>query len=225
MQGVAANPETDRRHSRVVVDRNIESLSGETWKDIKEWKTRILQDGYQVSNLGRVRNLGRTLIQKGPRGGLVSHTYPACMLKLSHDSDGYLFVGLRDLNRKTVDARVHQLVAVYFLEQQPKEDQTHVNHKDGNKENNKPENLEWASPYENNLHARLAGLARLGTSQAICGKIIEWNKVFSSKIQTNKAIGRNSGYIEYRQQKGLPIVDKYTGNEVHVEWCTKGGQS
>jgi len=46
---------------------------------------------------------------------------------------------------------VHRLVAESFL---PKQDgQTVVNHKDGNKENNKTSNLEWVTPSQNARHA------------------------------------------------------------------------
>jgi len=46
---------------------------------------------------------------------------------------------------------VHRLVAESFL---PKQDgQTVVNHKDGNKENNKTSNLEWVTPSQNAIHA------------------------------------------------------------------------
>lgn len=218
MQGVANNPELDKRHDHPVVNRNIESLPGEVWKDVLLWKGKELQPGYQVSNLGRVRSLGRIHVQRGPRGGLVEHSYPPCMMRLTHDTDGYLFTGLRTIEKKTVDARVHQLVAKLFIGEPPSYQHTHVNHIDGNKENNCPSNLEWVTPAENNKHARDTGLARLGTSQAIQGHIIEWDVTFSSKTKTNEALGWSADYIDRCLSRGLPIIDKSTGQEVHVEW-------
>ncbi len=220
MQGVANDPSTDKRHNHLRIDKDITPLPGEVWKDVKEWKGYQLQDGYQVSNLGRVRSLGRILVQRGNNGKLIEHPYPPCMMRLTADPDGYLFVGLRttDSKHRTQGARVHQLVAVHFLDTQPRPDQTQVNHIDGNKENNTPENLEWASPDENNRHARETGLARLGTSQAICGRIVEYNEVCESKVKLDRRLGRYAGYVDYCHSHDLPIIDKNTGQQVHVEW-------
>lgn len=221
MQGIC-NKEVDRRKSHPRIDRDITPLPGEIWKDIKEWKGKELQDGYQVSNFGRVRNLGRVLMQKNWKGELYPHPYPACMLRQTKDEDGYLFVAFCRIDKKSpITGRIHQLVATLFLDQKPKPGQIQVNHIDGNKENNTPENLEWASPDENNRHARETGLARLGTSQSIHGKIIEWNKIFESKVKTAAALGRYDGYIDYCKKHNLPIIDKNTGQEVHVEWITR----
>lgn len=222
MQGVASDPKADKRRNHPKVDRDITPLPGEIWKDVLEWKGHELQEGYQVSNLGRVRNLGRVLHQIGRGGKMITHPYPACMMQLTRDEDGYLFTNFCRVDKKSpITARVHQLVAYYFLKEQPREDQTHVNHIDGNKENNHVSNLEWASPEENNKHARDTGLARLGTSQAIHGKVIEWDQIFESKHKTDTALGRYGGYVDYCKAHSLPIIDKHTNKEVHVEWITR----
>lgn len=221
MQGVAKDPAKDKRHQHPRIDRNIDPLPGEIWKDVTEWKGHELREGYQVSSLGRIRNLGRIVVQRDPAGRLVEHSYPACMMRPSTDPDGYLVTSLcivDSTKKRSIDCRVHQLVATYFLDAKPRPDQTHVNHIDGDKTNNTSKNLEWASPAENNKHARDAGLARLGASQAIQGRIIEWGLVCSSKTQTDKALGRYSGYIDRCKQRSLPIIDKHSGQEVHVEW-------
>lgn len=54
-------------------------------------------------------------------------------------------------NGVQVGRLVHRLVAENFIEQHNSKDQ--VNHKDGNKRNNKVENLEWVSAKENMRHS------------------------------------------------------------------------
>lgn len=69
-------------------------------------------------------------------------------------NNGYLRVNLRKGNieyEKPKTLSVHRLVAEHFLPRV--EGKPHVNHKDGNKENNKLSNLEWCTPKENSQHA------------------------------------------------------------------------
>jgi hypothetical protein len=64
----------------------------------------------------------------------------------------YLFVRLQASVRRTCNYTVHRLIAEAFLGPPPSN--THeVNHIDFNKQNNKPENLEWVTPLENHRHA------------------------------------------------------------------------
>ena len=56
---------------------------------------------------------------------------------------------------------VHRIVAMFFI---PNDDiqKKYINHKDGNKQNNHFENLEWCSARENNQHAYKNGLKKGG---------------------------------------------------------------
>lgn len=100
----------------------------EIWKIIDGWNNR-----YEVSNLGRVRN-----------GDLI--------LKPQNTSHGYKCVYLRNPGGVRKLYRIHRLVGDHFiLNDDPTKN--HINHIDGNKENNFASNLEWVSPKENTSHA------------------------------------------------------------------------
>jgi len=73
----------------------------------------------------------------------------ACKTKL-----GYLQVGLRK-NGKGYSQLVHRLIGMTFLNLQPNQE---INHKDGNKNNNKLDNIEISSRSENIKHAFRIGL-------------------------------------------------------------------
>lgn len=71
-------------------------------------------------------------------------------LKPRYRGKGYLFVGLsKDGKRKSES--IHRLVAKHFLEN--KDNKPQVNHIDGDKTNNKYNNLEWVTNGENQKHA------------------------------------------------------------------------
>ena len=73
----------------------------------------------------------------------------------SQNYKGYLIVNLCS-NGKSHLRRVHRLVAVTFI---PNPDnKPDVNHKDGNKQNNRVDNLEWVTNSENHWHASREGL-------------------------------------------------------------------
>ena len=75
--------------------------------------------------------------------------YREKIIKPTPDKDGYEIVSLWK-NNKRKSFRVHRMVAELYLPNPHNKPQ--VNHKDGNKTNNKLENLEWATASENNKH-------------------------------------------------------------------------
>ena len=131
------------------------------------WKIIDGYSDYAISNFGRIKNIRKNKIRKSTKG-----------------NNGYMYVTLY-LNKKTHSKTVHRLVAIHFL----KNKREQVNHKDGNKTNNKIENLEWVTRSENQLHCFKIGLnnhrnerntkAKLSFKDAI--KIRKLNKKMNQK--------------------------------------------
>jgi hypothetical protein len=112
----------------------------EIWHPVLSCEHRY-KDRYEVSNLGRVRSAETSRI-KGSKPGRV--------LSQSQDDGGYSQVYLWKAYRQHT-IKVHRLVAEAFLDKRPAGYQ--VNHIDGNKQNNRADNLEWVTNQENNWHA------------------------------------------------------------------------
>lgn len=106
---------------------------------------------YEVSSFGRVRSLDRIVECKNgalkPKKGLI--------LSPKVEKAGYLAVNLKYGGKSTMK-RIHCLVAQSFIPNPENKDI--VNHINGVKSFNFPENLEWNTSTENNTHARKTGL-------------------------------------------------------------------
>lgn len=117
---------------------------------LEEWKIIEEANGYEISNLGNVRN---RITQK--------------ILKGRFSKSGYLQVSVKlNETQKFSNRYIHRLVAIHWIENP--ENKKEVNHIDGNKENNTVENLEWVTPSENQKHRHLLGNSK--TSQRKVGK-------------------------------------------------------
>ncbi len=118
-----------------------------------EWRpVKGFEGLYEVSNLGQVKSLN------------YNRTGETKILRLSKDRYGYLQVSLRK-NSKVYTKLVHRLVASAFIPNP--EGKTQVNHIDGDKTNNKVDNLEWCTAKENIQHAWNTGLKNEETKRKI----------------------------------------------------------
>lgn len=121
----------------------MESLA-EVWRDVKE------NTSYEVSSLGRVRSKPRLLIRKNGRTYRVQQR----ILSQAKLPRGYRFVSLYG-DGGDKQCYIHRLVAEAFIGPCPEGMQ--VNHKDLDKSNNVPSNLEYVTGQENMAHAHRAG--------------------------------------------------------------------
>ena len=107
-------------------------------KKEKEWKVINFAPNYKISNYGEVFKFRG---DKSPR-----------MMKLKTDKDGYLSVQLSYKGKKYYK-RIHRLVAMYFVENENPEKYNVVNHKNGIRDDNYFENLEWCDVTYNNKYS------------------------------------------------------------------------
>lgn len=111
----------------------------EIWKDIKGYEGL-----YQISNLGRVKSLKR-IVENNNRKYFTKERI------LKPIQIGSYYGVQLSVHGKSKKFYLHRLVCSTFIENI--ENKKCVNHKDGNKHNNKLENLEWCTHSENNHHS------------------------------------------------------------------------
>lgn len=120
---------------------------------MEEWKVIEGTSGLlEVSNEGRVR----------------SHMRDDRILKQQTDKKGYCRLSVT-VKQKKMHFKVHRLVAEAFVPNPMSLPQ--VNHIDGNKANNRADNLEWVTNIENARHAMTNGL---------------WENVFRASCRVNE---------------------------------------
>lgn len=175
----------------------------ELWKPIIDFES-----SYEISNLGRVHSIGRCITDSTGRNQHIKST----VLKCSKDSDGYLYV---TLTRRSIGItkKIHRLVAEAFI---PNIDnKPEVNHKDGDKNNNCADNLEWVTSKENIQHAFRTGLrsrnqevqkcqqmSRDNCKQLIC---VETGQLFDSYVSAAKYFNVSSSNIAECVHKGWRV--------------------
>jgi len=124
----------------------------EIWKDIKGY-----ENSYQISNCGRVMSKERNIQRIDKRGYSYSYKRRGKILKNIEHENGYSKVTIHNNSTYRKQVNVHRIVAEHFIENPHNKAQ--VNHIDGNKHNPRVENLEWATPSENSIHAYDTGLS------------------------------------------------------------------
>ena len=144
----------------------------EFWKDVKGY-----EGFYQVSNFGRVKSLARVVKSRWGTDKPLSER----PVREIVDGLGYSRLSLSK-NGIVKTHKIHRLVAEAFSQ-----GEGHVNHKDGNKQNNNVENLEFCTSKENNDHAFNNGLRPTKYKQPIVceqtGEVYESQAVLARSIK------------------------------------------
>ena len=177
------NIKFDEKQLEEVVEKVTEELKNQGWKEeekISEVETFVKIDGfdnYEVSNLGKVRNMKTGKI-----------------LKPQPDKDGYLRLGLYENNKKK-KLFLHRIIATTFIDNP--EGKPCVNHIDENKLNNDLSNLEWCTVRENIIH----GTRTKRVAEKLSQKVIQLDlndnilNVFKSMRQAERETGIPNGSI------------------------------
>lgn len=145
------------RESSVYKGRTFKAL-GSTSQDEEDEEWRPVALNVYVSSLGRVKTVfGDDRGMRITRGSL--------------SEEGYLKVSIHGAH-----TLVHQLVLQAFLPRS-RSNQTTVNHKDHDRTNNRLDNLEWASPHEQVVHAK--GRKVRATHQKTL-QVLEWPTIVAA---------------------------------------------
>jgi len=117
----------------------------EIWKDIPGY-----EGYYQISSIGRVKAVARTITGRWGKQRLKE-----LIRRNGKNPKGYQLVDLHK-NNISQTITIHRLVAMAFIVNP--ENKPCINHKNGIKDDNRVENLEWCTYAENNQHAIDTGL-------------------------------------------------------------------
>lgn len=171
----------------------------EIWKPIREYEGL-----YEVSNLGNVRSVSKKWGKREKGYYLYKSKTLYYMVKLSKN------------NKKRMKS-IHRLVAEAFIPNP--ENKQQINHINGNKYDNRVENLEWVTPNENMIHAYKSGLEKPTKTSAvnqydIDGNFIQhWNTIKEAKIYLkNNSLHITDVCLGKRKTAG-GFVWKYVGKE------------
>lgn len=147
--------------------------TNEQWRDVHDC------DGYEISNLGRLRS-----VIYRHRWGVKWRIH---VLKPRYDRYGYLYAALGAGRYR----KIHRLVAAAFIRNPDGKPQ--VNHSNGIKDDNRVENLEWVTNSENHKHAHRIGLCRPNAVKLKESQVRDIRRLLSDGARSCADIARSYG--------------------------------
>lgn len=156
----------------------MEKRISELYPDIK--------DCYYINDSGEIRNINT-----------------GNFIKKKIEADGYIRVSLMKKSGGTTYVQLHRVLMMAF---RPVENmqKLQVNHKDGNKQNNNFDNLEWVSPQENVQHSIKNGLTNFNYLQGEKTNFAHYTEADALKViellKTNQYTDK-----EISQLTGFPV--------------------
>ena len=175
------------------MDKDKNQFVNEEWRDIPGYESI-----YQASNLGRIRTAPNKTTYTNRHGE--RHWKTRILKGRGNNKTTGKRVSLWK-NGTQKDWLVARLVAITFLGQPVGENNT-VNHINGNRLDNRIENLEWLSLKKNIEHAFDNGLMPYKKVRLFNN---DCEMFFRSMSVASDYIGRSRGYISNQKQKGKTI--------------------
>lgn len=149
-------------------------LKREQWRDAPGYEGL-----YQVSDLGRVKRVAAAM-----------GTWPGRILSSSPNTNGYLRVGLTDRSGRMRSVQIHRIVAAAFLGPCPPGQE--VNHKNGDRGDERLVNLEYVTRSENLFHAS----RELGVEWGVRGERNANSKLTEPQVRKIRFLWATGSYTQ-----------------------------
>lgn len=163
----------------------------EIWKQINGYEGM-----YEVSNFGKVRTIQRTILRKTKLGNLRPFIIKSKIKTANFSKNGYMTIALVKEN-KTYTTYLHRIIADAFVTGKTSDNNV-VNHINGNKTDNRVENLEWVSSSENNLHAldNFLKSTRKGVTSEFINEVVKHKSIGLSNSNIAKLMNSTKSIIQ-----------------------------